>query len=158
MKKYLAHDPWICVLTITFLCTFYIPNLAMAQAGLGAASVGRGGISLGSLDPLWALWNDLSGLKLPPNATSDSLLTHDCESPPHTKPQEQWRWQGKGHSFLLLASVTPQINDAKKLRFQLQMSYQYAQYIGEKSTGSGLNERLGNQHHTLKGQVIMYWK
>jgi hypothetical protein len=67
-------------------------------------------------------------------------------------------WQGRGHSFLVLASVTPQINDAKKLRFQLQMSYQYAQYIGEKSTGSWLNERLGNQQHTLKGQMIMYWK
>ncbi len=67
-------------------------------------------------------------------------------------------WQGKGHSFLVLASVTPHINDAKKLRLQLQLSYQYAQFMGEKSTGSGLNERLGNQQHTLKGQVIMYWK
>ncbi len=94
MKKYLAHRPWIRVLTITFLCAFYIPNHAMAQSGLGAASVGRGGISLGSLDPLWALWNDLSGLKLPPNAASDSLLTHDRESSTRTKPQEQWRWQG----------------------------------------------------------------
>ena len=67
-------------------------------------------------------------------------------------------WQGRGHSFLVLASVTPHINDAKKLRLQLQLRYHYAQFMGEKSIGSGLNERLGNQQHTLKGQVIMYWK
>lgn len=94
MKKYLAHCPWIGVLLIIILNAIYIPNHAMAQSGLGAASVGRGGISLGSLDPLWALWNDLSGLKLPPNPDSDSLLTHDRQSPTRTKAQKQWYWQG----------------------------------------------------------------
>ena len=67
-------------------------------------------------------------------------------------------WQGRGHSFLVFANVKPQINDANKLRLQLQISYQYAQCIGENSIGSGLNERLGNHYHTLKGQVIMYGK
>ena len=67
-------------------------------------------------------------------------------------------WQGRGHSFLVLANVKPLANDAKKLYVQLQIKYQYVQFIGENSTGSGLNERLGNHHHTLKGQVIMYWK
>ena len=66
-------------------------------------------------------------------------------------------WQGRGHSFLVLASVNPQSNHANKLRLQLQIKYQYAQFVGENSTGSGLNDRLGNHHHTLKGQVIMYW-
>ena len=80
MKKYLVHCPWIGFLLIIILNAIYIPNHAMAQSGLGAASVGRGGISLGSLDPLWALWNDLSGLKLPPNASSDSLYDYDRES------------------------------------------------------------------------------
>ena len=60
--------------------------------------------------------------------------------------------------FLVLANVKPLANDAKKLYVQLQIKYQYVQFIGENSTGSGLNERLGNHHHTLKGQVIMYWK
>ena len=34
----------------------------MAQPGLGAASIAKGGVSLGEGDPLWALWNDPSGL------------------------------------------------------------------------------------------------
>ena len=94
MKKYLAHCPWIGVLLIIILNAIYIPNHAMAQSGLGAASVGRGGISLGSLDPLWALRNDLSGLKLPQTPHTDSLLTHDRGSTSRTQTQDQWRWQG----------------------------------------------------------------
>lgn len=34
----------------------------MAQPGLGAASIAKGGVSLGEGDPFWALWNDPSGL------------------------------------------------------------------------------------------------
>ena len=43
----------------------FAPGLAlglMAQPGLGAASIAKGGVSLGEGDPLWALWNDPSGL------------------------------------------------------------------------------------------------
>jgi len=94
MKKYLGHDPWLVVLLIIILNAIYSPFYSMAQSGLGASSVGRGGISLGSLDPLWALWNDLSGLKLPPNVHTDSLLTHDRGSSSRTKAQNQWYWQG----------------------------------------------------------------
>ena len=43
----------------------FAPGLAsglMAQPGLGAASMAKGGVSLGEGDPFWALWNDPSGL------------------------------------------------------------------------------------------------
>ncbi len=39
----------------------FAPGL-MAQPGPGAASIAKGGVSLGEGDPLWALWNDPSGL------------------------------------------------------------------------------------------------
>lgn len=59
----------------------------MAQSGLGASSVGQGGIFLGSLDPLWALWNDLSEFKLSLNPASNSLLIHDRGSPSRIRSQ-----------------------------------------------------------------------
>ena len=94
MKKYLGYRPWFVACLIIIMNTIYSPCHTMAQFGLSASLVGRGGISLGSLDPFWTLWNDLSGFKLPPKPASDFLLTHGRESPSHTKSQEQWLWQG----------------------------------------------------------------
>ncbi len=70
MKKRLVV--WVFFITLSLglsLEPSFAPGLAlgfspalMAQPGLGAASIAKGGVSLGEGDPLWALWNDPSGL------------------------------------------------------------------------------------------------
>lgn len=62
MKKRLAV--WVIFVIIRLLLSFnpsFAPSL-LAQPGLGAASIAKGGVSLGNPNPLWALWNDPSGL------------------------------------------------------------------------------------------------
>ena len=66
MKKRLAVWVFFIMLSLALsLEPSFAPGLAsglMAQPGLGAASIAKGGVSLGEGDPLWALWNDPSGL------------------------------------------------------------------------------------------------
>ena len=66
MKKRLAVWVFFIMLSLALsLEPSFAPGLAsglMAQPGLGAASMAKGGVSLGEGDPLWALWNDPSGL------------------------------------------------------------------------------------------------
>ena len=66
MKKRLAVWVFFIMLILALsLEPSFAPGLAtslMAQPGLGAASIAKGGVSLGERDPLWALWNDPSGL------------------------------------------------------------------------------------------------
>ena len=66
MKKRLAVLVFFIMLSLALsLESSFAPGLAsglMAQPGLGAASMAKGGVSLGEGDPLWALWNDPSGL------------------------------------------------------------------------------------------------
>lgn len=62
MKKRLTV--WLFFIIVSLALSLK-PSLApslLAQPGLGAASIGKGGVSLGDMDPLWALWNDPSGL------------------------------------------------------------------------------------------------
>ena len=62
MKKRLAV--WVIFVIIRLplsLDPSFAPSL-LAQPGLGAASIAKGGVSLGDPNPLWALWNDPSGL------------------------------------------------------------------------------------------------
>ena len=62
MKKRLAV--WVFFIILSLMLSLepsFAPGL-MAQPGLGAASIARGGVSLGEGDPFWALWNDPSGL------------------------------------------------------------------------------------------------
>jgi hypothetical protein len=62
MKKRLAVWVFFIMLSLALsLEPSFAPGL-MAQPGLGAASMAKGGVSLGEGDPLWALWNDPSGL------------------------------------------------------------------------------------------------
>ena len=66
MKKRLAV--WVFFVMLSLALSFepsFAPGLALgllAQPGLGAASIAKGGVSIGEGDPLWALWNDPSGL------------------------------------------------------------------------------------------------
>ena len=66
MKKRLVV--WVFFIILSLGLSFepsFVPGLAlglMAQPGLGAASIAKGGVSLGEGDLLWALWNDPSGL------------------------------------------------------------------------------------------------
>lgn len=62
MKKRL--DVWVFFIILSLALSLepsFAPSL-IAQPGLGAASIAKGGVSLGEGDPLWALWNDPSGL------------------------------------------------------------------------------------------------
>ena len=70
MKKRLVVWVFFIILSLGLsLESSFVPGLAPgfspalnAQPGLGAASIAKGGVSLGEGDPLWALWNDPSGL------------------------------------------------------------------------------------------------
>lgn len=66
MKKRLVVWVFFIILSLGLsLEPSFAPGLSlglMAQPGLGAASIAKGGVSLGEGDPLWALWNDPSGL------------------------------------------------------------------------------------------------
>ena len=66
MKKRLAVWVFFVMLSLALsLEPSFAPGIVsglMAQPGLGAASMAKGGVSLGEGDPLWALWNDPSGL------------------------------------------------------------------------------------------------
>ena len=70
MKKRLVVWVFFIILSLGLsLESSFAPGLApgfapalMAQPGLGAASIAKGGVTLGEGDPLWALWNDPSGL------------------------------------------------------------------------------------------------
>jgi len=70
MKKRLVVWVFFVILSLGLsLEPSFVPGLApgfapalMAQPRLGAASIAKGGVSLGEGDPLWALWNDPSRL------------------------------------------------------------------------------------------------
>ena len=93
MKKRLVVWVFFIILSLGLsLEPSFAPGLAlglMAQPGLGIASIAKGGISLGEGDPLWALWNDPSGL-VGARLGADSELTKTSQA-----------WNGLGFMHLL---------------------------------------------------------
>ena len=83
MKKRLVVWVFFIILSLGLsLEPSFAPGLSlglMAQPGLGAASIAKGGISLGEGDPLWALWNDPSGL-VGARLGADSELTKTSQA------------------------------------------------------------------------------